>query len=722
MLNPHREFVYKRLTPVFFLSVFIANFLFAQEELLLKIPANSNYQIRLLKAHYNVKLRYRTQDFSIIQANQNALPELPSPQILDSISPDFGYYLLWLDDATEKSAIEAYGEILDQFSGLFLLKLHSDFEPVLFNLPVHHRAKLPSDILIPELDPAPFAPSIPASPQQQAIIQGLLKQVDSTQWFWQIIALVENEDLQQPGKFFQSRYALRVREAVQLDGEPKLDHACDNAADYIANQFRSFGLEVEFDSFTHRRRETLGGLVGEYVMRNVVGTLPGKGPNKDRLYLMVGHYDSIASKTPGWDRAWRTLPAPGASDNASGIADILETARILSAGDYDYTIKFIAFSGEELFLLGSKHYRDLVKARGDQIVGVLNFDLLGHDEDGILDIHVLGDEQSQWLVNAFGRAAERYNIQVDLRRKNDPSFIFSDHSPFWEIGVSAVMVSEESSLNMPEESTAYIHSEDDNLAKISHPRLGELAIKLAVATLAELARPIMRPGNTGEIRPDISWESREIHLSNPNPAKGDEITLRASVKNAGPVAIAGIAIQFVAIPPDGPSEIIFKKAVDLDVDQSQTLSTTFTPTAWGEFTLRATANADARFFESDFSNNQLETRLPVTDPGVTIESIFTYPNPINFNNSGASLRFVYTLSRDANVVLAIYDTFGEKVFKEEFSAGSKNGKLGVNDSFTWSGRKTLGEKIAAGVYIGQITATTADGASTRGETKFAVIW
>ena len=228
---------------------------------------------------------------------------------------------------------------------------------------------------------------------------------------------------------------------------------------------------------------------------------------------MTGHYDSISFKTSGWDENWHTLPAPGASDNASGIAEILETARILSRQDFDFTIRFIAFTGEELFLFGSQHYSGLVAERGDKIEGVLNFDLLGHDEDGVLDIHVLGDEASQWLVNAFGTAAQRYDIAVDLRKKNDPSFIFSDHSPFWNIGIPAVMVAEESSFDPPE-STAYIHSEIDTLDQITLP-LGKLAVELAVATLAELALPISEPGQVREDIPDLLWEPAGLRLSQP---------------------------------------------------------------------------------------------------------------------------------------------------------------------------------------------------------------
>ena len=718
----------KGLISFLILSILIPTNLFAEEDLLIKISESSNRHLQLLQAHHGIKLRYRTPDFSIIQfplssgsrgTSQSLLTELPEPQVLDTVTPGFNYYVLWLPSVEERAAIEVYGEILHQFGGSSLLKLHSNLESVLLDLPVHHRAKLPTDIVLPEFQPPSFAPSIPASPQQQSVIQELISQADGLRWLWQTIALVENEDLRRPGQFFRSRYALRVRHAVQFDDNPEPDHACDNSADYIAQQFRSYGLEVEFDSFDHRRRSALGALIGEYVMRNVVATLPGKGPNKNRIYLMVGHYDSIASKTPGWDTGWRRMAAPGASDNASGIAEILETARILSQQDFDFTIRFIAFSGEELFLFGSKHYAELVRERGDDIAGVLNFDLLGHDPDGNLDIHVLGDEQSQWLVNAFGAAAERYKLPIDLRLKNDPSFIFSDHSPFWDIGIPAVMVAEESSLDAPDESTEYIHSQEDDLTKISIPLLGELAIRLAVATLAELARPIVGPGDP--LNPDIFWESEEISVSNLAPTKGDEITITADVSNAGPIPVENITVQFVIVSPDGTSKTLPEQSVDLGVNQPKTVSARFTPATWGVHTLRAIANDDTRVFESNFNNNRIETELTVANSTITIENIIAYPNPLRLNQQNAALKLMYVLSRDAEVVVSIYDTVGEQVLESVFLSGDNGGRLGANDAFTWEGRRNFFELVTPGVYICRITATDADGESQTKGIKIAVI-
>ena len=332
---------------------------------------------------------------------------------------------------------------------------------------------------------------------------------------------------------------------------------------------------------------------------------------------------------------------------------------------------------------------------------------------------MLGDEGSQWLVNAFGTAAERYGLPIDLRLKNDPGFIYSDHSPFWDIGIPAVMVAEESSLDAPDESTAYIHSQEDDLTKISIPLLGELAIKLAVATLAELARPIV--GSSPSLNPDIFWESERIGVSNPSPTRGDEVIITADVTNAGPTPVENVTIQFVVVSPDGSSETLPEQSVDLSVNQPETVSARFTPATWGIHTLRALVNDDTRVFESNFNNNRIETQLMVANPNVTIENIIAYPNPLRLNQSNAALKLTYTLSRDAEVMISIYDAVGEQVLESVFLAGDNGGRLGVNDAFTWDGRRNFFELVTPGVYICRITATDADGESQTEGTKIAVI-
>ena len=278
----------KRLIVVSIFFFFTTTQLFGQGERLLKIPENTIDELRILQQRYGVKLRYRTTDFSLIQADESAIPELRNAQILDTIVPDSDYYILFLNTPDALLRIEKYGMVLDPIRSVLSCSVCR------WRMRVYCcRFRY----IIVQSCPRRFAWTNSTCYYVRRVAQrqrnnrqslnGLLKQVDVNRWFAEIKTLVDNEDLARPGVFFRSRYSLRVREAKQFDGKPKPDYACDNSADYIAQQFRNYGLEVEFDPFLHSRLEVGGNLLGEYVMRNVVATLPGKGPNRDRMYLMT---------------------------------------------------------------------------------------------------------------------------------------------------------------------------------------------------------------------------------------------------------------------------------------------------------------------------------------------------------------------------------------------------------------------------------------------------
>ena len=462
------------------------------------VPSLSITEQKLWQIQQRVpfKLRYRSIDSVLASVTTTALPQFTAlirqefarstMTILDSQPlskmSDVNYYVL---DPSLLPELSEHTNLVDTLdSGRVVLVRANDSDVI--GLPVHFRAKLPPEILVgaraPRLIKLTFQPNIE--------LEQIIANISPQPWRQIIQTMTLNPDVSTPGYQFLSRYALRVRRAIQHDGQPEPDSACDNSGEWIAKQFQKLGLVVGMDSFQHTRSQIGAGKIGTYTMNNIVATRPGRGPNRDQFYLLVAHYDSISSKTKGWQQQWRTMPAPGASDNASGVAILLEVARLVRNLDLDYSIRFIAFSGEELFLYGSKHYCHQIKSEtadlsADQIIGVLNFDLIGHDQDGNLDIHVVYDERSQWLANAFKTVNQKYEFPLDLRLQYNPSFIYSDHSPFWEIGIPAVLLSEESSFESTE-SIEYIHSQADNMDKITDS-LGELAVKLAVATTVELA-------------------------------------------------------------------------------------------------------------------------------------------------------------------------------------------------------------------------------------------
>jgi hypothetical protein len=136
------------------------------------------------------------------------------------------------------------------------------------------------------------------------------------------------------------------------------------ASTYLAETYKSFGYEPELQWFS--RAEAAGGQTA-----NVVATLRGT-INPELVYVVSSHYDSVAI-------------GPGADDDSSGTAALLETARILAEHPQPATIVFASFTGEESGLLGSREFvRRAVDAR-QRIVGALNNDMIGWSNDHRLD-------------------------------------------------------------------------------------------------------------------------------------------------------------------------------------------------------------------------------------------------------------------------------------------------------------------------------------------------
>lgn len=114
---------------------------------------------------------------------------------------------------------------------------------------------------------------------------------------------------------------------------------------------------------------------------NVVAVQKGKKyPN--RYVIMSGDIDSRASNTMDF-----TTDAPGANDNASGMAGVMEAARVLSQYEFDSSIVYLGLSGEEQGLFGGKGFAEMAKKEGWDIIGVLNNDMIGNIEgvDGVID-------------------------------------------------------------------------------------------------------------------------------------------------------------------------------------------------------------------------------------------------------------------------------------------------------------------------------------------------
>ncbi|OGD19738.1 MAG: hypothetical protein A2W03_13450 [Candidatus Aminicenantes bacterium RBG_16_63_16] len=242
---------------------------------------------------------------------------------------------------------------------------------------------------------------------------------------------------------------------------------CDAAGQYIYSYFVSLGLSVRFQDVPFT-----GG-----VSRNVVAELPGRVAPGDVL-IICGHYDSYSDQ--------RLTLAPGADDDASGTAAAMEAARILSRYPLDFTVRFIAFTAEELGLVGSKVYAQEVRSRGENIIGVLNLDMIAYADRMPEDLEIISNTSSAWLSAKLAAVSGDYGL-IAARRIIDASILFSDHAPFWDRGYPAVCVIEDNPLINPE-----YHKTTDTIETLNFDFYTQ-ATRAALATLAELAQPI-KPG------------------------------------------------------------------------------------------------------------------------------------------------------------------------------------------------------------------------------------
>jgi hypothetical protein len=239
---------------------------------------------------------------------------------------------------------------------------------------------------------------------------------------------------------------------------------CEAAGQWLFDSLSSLGLdEVRFETIA----------VQTWTSRNVIAEKTG-ARDPDDVYIICGHYDSTSS-TP------LTL-APGADDNASGTAAVLAAARALAPLDLDFTVRFIAFSGEESGLYGSRAHADSARAAGDRIVGVVNLDMIAFADAMPEDLQIIVNAPSAWLGDLFLAAGSHYGI-VGGTRTVDPSFVYSDHAPFWDNGYQALLAIEDDPLNNP-----YYHRTTDTLDTLNLDFFTS-ASRAAVGLLAELAQP-----------------------------------------------------------------------------------------------------------------------------------------------------------------------------------------------------------------------------------------
>ena len=209
-------------------------------------------------------------------------------------------------------------------------------------------------------------------------------------------ALIDPVSVFDSNKMMQT---VRYLSDPQMQGRGMGSQGLEKAADFIAKAFQQAGLKPAGDNGSYLQSFSAKGEDGKtYTLKNVIGVIPGRHPKRSAENLVFGaHYDHLGLGWPDVREQNRGKIHHGADDNASGVAVMLELARVMGQQfQPDRTIVFAAFSGEEAGRLGSQHYVKHEKNYPvSKSIGMLNLDSVGRLFDNKLI--VLGSESaSEW--------------------------------------------------------------------------------------------------------------------------------------------------------------------------------------------------------------------------------------------------------------------------------------------------------------------------------------
>ncbi|MDB6065886.1 MAG: peptidase, partial [Pedosphaera sp.] len=272
------------------------------------------------------------------------------------------------------------------------------------------------------------------------------------------------------------------------------------ARQWIFDEFKSYSprLQVSFDTHTISKTNRI---YKDVELRNVVAVLPGMMKQAANRWIIVsGHYDSVnlkdAAALRNQPEKAAELPAPGVSDDGSGTACAMECARVLSQYEFDATLVFVAFAGEEQGLVGAHAMARRLKLRGQEIEAVLNNDIIGTEVSGkgasdkrrvLVFSEDPNDSTSRQLSRFVRLVGAQYfpEMTVEMIFRHDRFGRGGDHTAFNGEGYAAVR------FTTPNENFSQQHSAEDTFANASVGYAAKVirVNAIAAASLALAPRP-----------------------------------------------------------------------------------------------------------------------------------------------------------------------------------------------------------------------------------------
>lgn len=345
------------------------------------------------------------------------------------------------------------------------------------------------------------------------------------------------------------------------------DRGIGAARQWIYDEFRGYSprLEVSLDPYKVKKQGTR--ILRDVEVVNVIAVLPGTTRPEQRV-IVSGHYDSLnivrkaGAPPPGteggeaaddvidFDKSVEA-PAPGVTDDASGTAVVMELARVMSRYRFEKTIVFIAFSGEEIGLIGSTLYANKAEKNGDHIEAVLNNDIVGCEAsgDGRSEgsmVHVFSEEPadsgSRELARYIRDAAQRYvpGFRAGLVFRADRFSRGGDHTPFNAVGYAAVRFTSAA------ENLKVQHTVNDTMEIASAAYTTNVA-RINGAALASLANAPSAPQTVREIMTG-SAKGRKVPNLGRGPSKYDAVLRWKDPQPADNLAGYAIVVRSTTAP------------------------------------------------------------------------------------------------------------------------------------------------------------------------------
>lgn len=262
------------------------------------------------------------------------------------------------------------------------------------------------------------------------------------------------------GAISQTTYGSYLSSLVNFQTRHSLSSQFTSAAAWAVNQLQSFGYQAEQHQIN----------VGSSSSFNIVADRPGSEIGARKLLLITAHLDSVN------DHEGIEAPAPGADDNASGAAGVLEIARVLAEHPAKHDLRFILFGGEEQGLHGSTQYvSELPEGERTRIAAVINMDMVGTLNTEPRAVLLEGAPVSRSLMRELAEAAATYTSLIVQTSENPFN---SDHVPFIDEHIPAVLTIEGT-----DSSNNNVHTANDTLDHINYElALDILRMNLAVAS------------------------------------------------------------------------------------------------------------------------------------------------------------------------------------------------------------------------------------------------